>query len=180
MSVEFLNFQDMAINQNENRGVFARFYDKSVKTGNIKKNGMPEFANKLYIEIRIKDERDVFDQPATAEHIKRFAVEYNKYLSEKKEIGRGTPLSSFAFLSAEQIESCKFRNIFSVEALAALDDEKAKELDLNMEKKLAADFLKASKNNQVLFENMKKERKYLEEIRALKEEIERLKTNGGK
>ena len=49
-----------------------------------------------------------------------------------------------------------------------------------MEKKLATDFLKASKNNQVLFENMKKERKYLEEIRALKEEIERLKTNGGK
>ena len=134
MNVEFLNFQNMATNQNMNNGVFARFYDKAVKTGNMKKNGLPEFENKLYIEIKVRDERDVFDQPATTEHIKRFAVEYSRYLNEKKEKREGTPLELFAFLTPAQIESCHFRGVFSVESLAKMSEEQARNLCLQEEK----------------------------------------------
>lgn len=180
MSIEFYNFQNALVNQNANNGVFARFYDKAVKTGNILKNGLPEFEKKLYIEIRIRDERDVFDQPATVNHINRFATEYNRYLNQKEKLKKGTPLEMFAFLSAEQIESCHFRGIYCVEDLATLTDESARNLNISEEKKLAADFLKASKNNYNLQLWKKKEKEYLNEIQCLKNEIERLKNNVSK
>ncbi len=180
MSIEFLNFQNMAANQNENKGVFARFYDKAVKTGNLQKNGLPEFEQKLYIEIKVRDQRDVFDQPATIEHIKRFSAEYNRYLSEKEKMKKGTALELFSFLSKGQLESCKFRGIYSVEELSTLSDEKAQNLGLSEERDLSKIFLKASKNNKVLAEFKKKEKEYLEEIKKLKEENERLKQDAEK
>lgn len=167
----------MATKQDENKGVFARFYDKSVKTGNVQKNGLPEFEEKLYIEIRVRDERDVFDQPATSEHIKRFSAEYNRYLNEKERIKKGTSLKLFAFLSPQQLESCQIRGIFSVEDLGALSDEAAQNLGLTEERDLSRMFLKTSQNNKALADFKKKERQYVEEIKKLKEEIERLKTD---
>jgi len=175
MSVEFLSFQNMAANQNENKGVFARFYDKTVKTGNIKENGLPEFENKLYIEIKIRDERDVFDQPANQEHIKRFAFEYQRYLNEKQKTKDGTALEMFAFLEPSQIESCHLRGVFTLEDLEKLKDEQARDLGISQEKELAEKFLKTAKNNKSLFDFLQKEKMYQEEIKALKEEIERLK-----
>jgi len=165
----------MATNQNINNGVFARFYDKTVKTGNIKKNGLPEFENRLYVEIKVRDQRDVFDQPANQEHIRRFAIEYSRYLNEKKQKKEGTPLEMFAFLSPNQIESCALRGIFSVEKLAQMQNEEARSLGLKEEKDLAIQFLKTAKNNKVIFDFFEKEKKYQAEINALKEEIERLK-----
>ena len=175
MGIDFANFENSVANQN--KGVFARFYDKFVRTGNIKSNGLPEFETKLYIEIKVRDERDIFDQPASAEHIERFSAEYNRYLKEKKEAAKGTPLTEFAFLSLEQIESCKLRGIFSVEALAGLDEKKATALDLAEEKKQAKVFLDISKNNQNISSLIKKEKMYLEQIDALKRELESLKAN---
>lgn len=177
MSMEFLNFQNMTSIENENKGVFARFYDKAVKTGNILKNGLPEFEQKLYIEIKIRDERDVFDQPATQEHIKRFSAEYNRYLTEKEKKKQGTSLKLFSFLSSDQIESCYFRGIFSVEDLSALSDEAAQNLGLSEEKELGKMFLNASKNNKFLSQMRQKEKEYILKIQKLKEEIERLKQN---
>jgi len=177
MGIEFSNFENAVSRQRENSGVFARFYDKVVRTGNIKANGLPEFETKLYIEIKIRDERDVFDQPASANHIERFSAEYNRYLREKKEAEKGTPLSQFAFLSPGQIESCKFRGIFSVEALAEMNDNKAAQLDLMEEKKLANAFLEVSKNNQNIATFIKKEKMYLEKIEILKKELEHLRAN---
>ena len=177
MGFDFSNFENAVLQQRQNSGVFARFYDKAVRTGNIKANGLPEFETKLYIEIKIKDERDVFDQPASVEHIERFSGEYNRYLKEKKEAGKGTPLNQFAFLSEEQIECCKFRGIFSVEVLAALEDKKAEELDLTEEKKLANAFLEVSKNNRQIVNFTKKEKMYLEQIETLKKELESLRAN---
>ena len=177
MGIEFSHFENAVSRQSENSGVFARFYDKAVKTGNIKPNGLPEFETKLYVEIKIRDERDVFDQPASVEHIERFSAEYNRYLKEKQEMGQGTPLNQFAFLSVEQIETCRLRGIFSVEALAAMDDKKANALDLNDAKEAAGVFLEMSKNNQSIDQFMKKERMYLEKINALTQELKRLKAN---
>ncbi len=175
MGIEFLNFENTTLLQNKNKGVFARFYDKPIRTGNIKENGLPEFENRLYVEIKIKDERDVFDQPANMQHIARFPAEYNRYLHEKKEALNGTPLNQFAFLDLEKIEACKIRGIFSVEALAQLSDEVAQQLDLCEEKKSAKAFLDISKNNQNISAFLQKEKMYLEKIEELQKEIEALR-----
>lgn len=175
MEFEFSSFQNVLAPQNQNNGVVARFYDKYVQTEKFAQNGLPVFEKKLYVEIKVKDQYDVFDQPATEDHVKRFEVQYQNYLQSLKQEKKGTPLSMFAFLNAEQIACCRFRNIFTVEALAQLDEANARALNLENEKDLALDFLRISKNNKALFEMKKKQKEYLAEIENLKQEIERLK-----
>lgn len=177
MGFDFSNFENAVSPQRQNSGVFARFYDKQVRTGQIKPNGLPEFETKLYIEIKIKDERDVFDQPASVEHIERFGAEYNRYLKEKKEILKGTPLHQFAFLSPDQIECCRLRGVYTVEVLAELNNEAAEQLDLTEEKTLAKTFLEVSKNNKNIASLIKKEKVYLTQIETLKKELNALRAN---
>lgn len=180
MSVEFSMFQSAVAPQNRNNGVFARFYDRYVKTGQMLKNGLPEYQSKLYVEIKVKDQYDVFDQPAEAQHIERFRESYEKYLREKEELKDGTPLSMFAFLDQSQIESCRFRGIYTVEKLGALNEADAQKLGLLKEKKLALKFLRSSKNNLSVWEEQNKEDFYISEIQRLKDEISELKKNAFK
>ena len=56
-----------------------------------------------------------------------------------------------------------------------LKDEQARDLGISQEKELAEKFLKTAQNNKSLFDFLQKEKMYQEEIKALKEEIERLK-----
>ena len=61
-------------------GVSARFYDRSQKTDKIDAYGFPVFENVCFCEIRIKDNNsEIFDQPATADKIRRFPQEYARY-----------------------------------------------------------------------------------------------------
>ncbi len=175
MSIEFSSFENALAQNNQNKGVFARFYDKLIKTGEINAKGLPVFEKKLYVEIKIRDQYDVFDQPACEDHIKRFEPQYLHYLKEQKQKKQGTPLSMFAFLSPEQIECCYFRDIYNLEDLSKLDSKKARDLNLETEKELAEQFLKVSKNNQALFQMQKKQKEYLQQIEELKTEITRLK-----
>lgn len=175
MDIDFSTFQSMINNSTTENGVLARFYDRAVATGEVAKNGLPVFKEVMYVEIRVRDQNDVFDQPADSTHLKRFPVEYNRYLLEKKESEKGTPLAQFAFLTVSQLECCKYRGIFTVERLADLDDAKAKDIGLVKEKELAIKFLEVSKNNAVIDDFSKKEKKYQAEIKKLKAEIEQLK-----
>lgn len=175
MDADFLIFQQMVSNNKSENGVFARFYDKPVKTNEIGTNGLPIFKSILYVEIRIKDNNDIFDQPATNEHKQRFPLEFARYQLEAKQIKDGTPLNQFAFLTASQLEACKYHGIFTVEALSMLEDDKAKALGLSAEKELALKFLAVSSNNKAIDEFAKKEKKYQDEIKRLKDEIAKLK-----
>ena len=175
MSMEFSVFQNAVINDGQNKGVFARFYEKPVKTGEILKNGLPKFEKKLFVEIRVRDQQDIFDQPATNDHIKRFNLAYQKYLIQKKQMAEGTPISMFAFLSLDQIECCELRGIYTIEALANLDDDSVKKLGLADESDLAKRFLYMAKNNALIYKKTQQEKEYQLEIKALKDEIERLK-----
>lgn len=175
MDADFAMFQKLINGSKTEEGVFARFYNRAVKTGNVKENGLPEFVNRVYVEIRIRDNNDVVDRKATQEDFSRFPVEYNRFMLEQKQIESGTPLNQFAFLDAVQLENCKFRGVFTVEMLSSLDDDKAKLLGLTEEKELANKFLEISKNNKKIDDFAKKEKKYKDEIKALKEEIARLK-----
>ena len=186
MALDFDLFQQMidANKSKADKDVAARFYDRAVKTDALDENGLPVFKNVCFVEIRVRDSYDVFDQPATADKIKRFPTEYNRYLLSKKQIEKGAPLEQFAFLSAAEVESLKYRGIFTVEALSELSDEKAQDLGVVRERALAIKFLDNAKANAKINLWQKKEEFYLSEIARLKEQIAQLKkrktTSGSK
>ena len=176
MDMNFANFQ-MLLNSGvkQEDGVFFFFFDRAVKTKEVTEYGLPIFKNVTFVEIRIKDQFDVFDQPADDTYYKRFPIDYARYQLEKKAQTEGTPLKQFAFLDAAQLETCTFRGVFTVEQLAGLSDEKATELHLETEKDLANKFLDVQKDNKKINDFAQKEKKYKEEIAKLKETIAKMK-----
>lgn len=179
-NMDFSVFQDLIKKSKMEEGVYARFYDRAIKTGNVKDNGLPEFKNTVYIEIRIKDNNDVVDRKATDDDKKRFPIEWERFNMKKTQTEKGTPLNQFAFLDVSQIESCEYRGIFTVEALAELSEDNAREIGLVDELGLAKRFLEVSKNNKTISDYQGKEKELKEEIKKLKKEIARLKSAGAK
>ena len=176
MDIDFALFRQMAENSENNRNVAAHFYDKAVKTDKISACGLPVFKNVTYVEIRLKDNNtEVFNQPASEEKIRRFPQEYALYQAAKKQISEGTPLNQFAFLSSAEIATCQNRGIFTVEALAALDAEKAEGLDLEREQHLAKLFLEQAKATNCVAMFAQREKEYLRRIEKLEEENNSLK-----
>ncbi len=176
--MDFATYQNL-IEQNKNRrndSLVARFYDRPVKTDQLDANGMPIFKTVCYCEIRIKDNTtEVFDQPATEEKIARFPVEYARYQLSRKQVENGTPLEQFAFLTLSEIEACKYRGIFTIEALADLSDTHAKDLGVIEERLLARRFLEGNRKIKHTLDMEKMEAEYKHKIAVLETEIARLK-----
>ncbi|MBQ7660168.1 MAG: hypothetical protein IJS26_05500 [Alphaproteobacteria bacterium] len=164
---DFAIFNNMIQRRGKDEGVFARFYPKFVKTGVMLESGLPEYKERLYIEIRMRGCADITDRAADDNDLRRFAQEYAFYQAKKEKMKTGTPLNQFAFLSAPQIEACNLRGICTVEDLANITDDQAKALNLTDEKKCAVKFLEMSKDNAVI-------KKYEEENARLKEKIAKL------
>ena len=140
--MDFAMFEKIANNSCSEEGVVARFYDRAVKTGEVGANGLPKFRLACFCEIRIKDNNsEVYDQPATAEKIRRFPVEYARYQLGKKQVVEGTPLEQFAFLNRAEVETLKVHGIFTVEALNEMPEDKAVQLGIADERHLAQKFL---------------------------------------
>lgn len=176
--MDFSAFQSTLQGNQRQDGVAARFYDKAVKTGKLNADGLPIFANRCFVEIRIKDNNcEIFDQPATPEKINRFPVEYARYQMSKKQVENGTPLEQFAFLTAAEIESLKVRGVFTVEALANLPEDKAEQLELAHERELAQNFVACARDYKDLAGMRQKEERYRAEIKALRDELAELKRN---
>lgn len=145
------------------QNVFARFYDRAVKTSEVGENGLPIYKNVLYCEIRIKDNRDVYDQPATKEKIRLYPDEYDFYLRNKKKKKEGTPIELFAFLDRSQVDNLKNRGISTLEEIAALEEDKAKLLAVSDEYHVAKKFLEMANNTQAAAEFAKKEEEFNQE-----------------
>ena len=58
-----------------------------------------------------------------------------------------------------EIESLKIRGIFTVEALAQLDENKAQQLEISQEQQLAQKFIAQARDNKQLLNWQKKEEK---------------------
>lgn len=176
--MDFAIFNKIAQENKSEDGVIARFYDRAIKTDALSADGLPKFKLACFCEIRIKDNNsEVYDQPATADKIKRFPEEYARYKITKKQIDEGTPLEQFAFLDAAEIASLKLRGIFTVEALSKLDDIHAEELDLVNEKALAVKFIEQAHGNLNLAKWQEAENKYIQKIKELEEQIKVLQQN---
>lgn len=159
----------------EKKNVFAKFYNRDVKTGRVTKDGLPEFVKKVYVEIRVVNSFDIVDRPAEREDFVRFADEYKVFLQAAERVKKGTPLSMFAFLTPAQIECCNVKDIYTVEELSGVSKEKAKELGLESEVELAKRFLGASKNNKEIAEANQKIEELEEQIAGLQAENEELR-----
>lgn len=175
MDADFNMFQSYLNGSREERGVFARFYDKYIRTGEIDDNGLPKFAVKTYVEIRIQNSADVADHPAGEQDLMRFPKEYALYQVKKEKVKQGTPLAQFAFLTVPEIATCELRGIFTVEDLAGLTDEKAKEINILTAKEQAVKFLEASKNNKAIAKFEAENKKLKEKIAKLEDELKALK-----
>lgn len=181
MDMDFAMFQQVINHANEEQNVSARFYDKAVKTAEVGKNGLPVFKNITYVEIRIKDNcTEIFNQPATAEKIKRFPREYALYEAAREKTREGTPLEQFAFLTAAEIETCKNRGVYTVEKLAELDFDRVRKLGLENEHIMAQMFLENAEKNKGIADFAEKERRYKDRIAALEEEVSMLSKNAVK
>ena len=87
MEFDYMLFQEIADNKNNDNNVAARFYDKAVKTTAVNDNGLPIFKNVTYVEVRLKDNNtEVFNQPASPDKIRRFPHEYALYKMAKEQI----------------------------------------------------------------------------------------------
>lgn len=166
------------LNQRSENNVFAKFHNKWVKTGKIKENGLPEFVEKLYIEIKIKGNTDVSDRPAEETDLMRFPREYAYFKNKEEKMKQGTPLNQFAFLTAPEIEECDNKGILTVEDLAGLTDEQAKSINMVQAKELAIRFLQMAKDNQAIAKFEEQLKKLEAENEKLKDEIKALKSKG--
>ena len=175
--MDFATYQNL-INQNKHKqdnSLSVRFYDKPIKTDKFNDNGIPIFKSVCYCEIRIKDNTtEVFDQPASQDKIDRFPVEYARYQLIKQKTFEGTPLDMFAFLTLSEIEACKYRGIFTLEALADITLEQSSKLGLIKECELAKKFISYGKKLKNVSDM---ENKYQTQIAELQEEINELKKN---
>ncbi len=164
------------LNQRSENNVFAKFHKKWVKTGNIKENGLPEFVEKLYIQIKIKGNTDVSDRPAEETDLMRFPREYAYFKNKEEKLKQGTPLNQFAFLTAPEIEECDNKGILTVEDLAGLTDEQAKSINMVQAKELAIKFLQMAKDNKVIADFEEEIKRLKTENQKLKEDLESLRT----
>lgn len=172
--IDFSAFQGLLTTRNPDQtDVFARFYDRSVKTDKINpKTGLPVFKNVCFVEIRIKNNNtDIYDQPATEEKIKRFPIEYNRYMLCKKQTQEGSPLEQFSFLNAAQVDTLKYHGIFTVEALAALTERQAQDLDIPDEWQRAKSFLSNAKQQWDAQEWADRCQALEEQVRSLQEAL---------
>ena len=178
--MDFATYQNL-INQSKHRqdnSLSVRFYDKPIKTDKFDGNGIPVFKSVCYCEIRIKDNTtEVFDQPASKEKIDRFPVEYARYQLLKQKLVEGTPLEMFAFLTADEIETCKYRGILTLEGLANITSEQADKINLGKEYLLAKKFMASAKNLKNIVDADDVENKYQAKIAELEEQINNLKKN---
>lgn len=176
--MDFEAYQKL-IEQNKHKNednIAARFYDKVIKTGITDKTGLPEFKTVCYCEIRIRDNTtEIYDQPADDEKYARFPAEYARYKLSKKQAGTGMPLEQVAFLTAAEIESCKYRGILTVEDLAAAGNDHAADLGLSAEAAKARLFVENNSKIKQGIDTMRSIKEYQNRIKVLEEEISRLK-----
>ena len=57
MDGDFAIFQELLNQQKTEKGVFAEFYDKAVKTDEVNDKGLTIFITKTYVRIQTKDIR---------------------------------------------------------------------------------------------------------------------------
>ena len=84
--------------------------------------GRPIFADREYVAIQVRGERDRMDRPANDSDRRRFRRQYEAFRSGNAEAVSGTPLSEWPAVSRSQVEELRYFKVCTVEQLAAMSD----------------------------------------------------------
>ena len=138
----------MAIQQDPDASVVALFKTLAVKneSESIKQN-RPVFDDVDVVELRYPGSKNVGCYPATGfshwivspidgsqqplTYAERFKRQYQQFKSESVQTKSGTPLSYALFLTEARRAELRAQNIYTVEALAAIDGMELKNLGMN-------------------------------------------------
>jgi hypothetical protein len=110
--------------ENDNRGVYARFYYAPVKNEEASAaEGRPVFVDKEFIEIiAAGNSTNIVGRKATDMDKRRFSKEYSLFKSGDDEQMVGTPLTEVPWITRSQVEELMYRKIRTLENLAELSD----------------------------------------------------------
>lgn len=108
----------------EEKGVFATFYIyPEPHNARSEVEGRPIFVDKEYIRIiTAGDTRGTVERRVTPEDIARFPRQYAQFKQGLEQLGSGTPVEQWPYLSPARIAELKAANVRTVEALAELPD----------------------------------------------------------
>jgi hypothetical protein len=113
---------DGRVFSDDNR-LHVRFFRGKERHGlQSEEQGRPIYVGVDMVEIRQPGERDVFHGIATGEHKMRFPRQWEAYQSDREHIPDGTPLTVIFSNEPETVETMKHLKIYTVEQLAALQE----------------------------------------------------------
>jgi hypothetical protein len=186
----------MATSKHPDDNIVALFKNHAIKNeGKSAEAGRPIFDDMEIVELRYPGSRNVGVYPATAmsqweddgpgselrklTYAERFSRQYQQFKAHSAQTKSGTPLDYATFLTEGRRAELRAQNIYTVEALAAIDGQELKNLGTGGRemKNRAAEFLAESDSNAV---NTRMAAK-LEALEArnsvLEEDLDRLKAS---
>ena len=167
-----------------------RFYEATVKNNRKSTEaGRPVHDAVDMVEIRIAgDKQTVINAPANDKskfipghgHIsykERFPRHWEAYERTKTNVLDGTPLEEFPAIDAARRADLKAVNIHTIEALASVDDNKARKLGMDGTKlrDMARDYLAKAEANAPISALAEENAQMKDQLSALEAELARLK-----
>lgn len=140
------------LSHGDDRALLARFYLKAVRQGfQSEKEGREIFADQEFIEILIAgDNTRRIDREVKEEDKTRFSAQYQAFKNQQAVVHEGTPLESWAAVSAATVLNLKAMNVHTVEQLSAVSDGLLTRLGTGAQtlRDKAKTFLKTAEDNK--------------------------------
>lgn len=111
--------------QNDNSGVYARFYLEAVRNeAKSAEEGRPIFEDREFVEIiAAGNSTNIVVKPVRLNEIRRFPKEYAKFKDGEKDQLIGTPLGEIPWMTKSMVEELNHLKVRTLEHLAVLNDD---------------------------------------------------------
>lgn len=163
--------------QNDNQGVYARFYLDAVKNeAKSAEEGRPIFEDKEFVEIiAAGNSTNIVVKPVRMNEIRRFPKEYAKFKDGERDQLVGTPLNEVPWMTKSMVEELNYLKVRTLEHLAVLNDDICgRYAGLYEAKRKAGIWIQAAKEAQPFTKLEEENIRQREEIDGLKAQMEEL------
>lgn len=134
--------------------------------------GRPIYIDKPFITIRIPgDKTTVVKRPLREEDKYRFAIHWQRFLSQDYVASEGTPIEQWAIITKSQAMELKALNIHTVESLSEVSDANLKWPQARSLRDQAIKWLESANDGKIVAQWEHREKELVNEIETLKSEI---------